>query len=105
MLFVFVSMKGEDINQDTLLSLSCEFDRKYATEPGVDMFILDDPGAAKVFTPAGDGNTAETEKSYRAHYGFFKAIDSHFLSWRPDPNDRSKWVDIRLGKLPAPKRQ
>jgi hypothetical protein len=103
MLFVFMSMKGEDINEDNLISLSCEFDRKYAAEPGVDVFILDDSGAAKVFSPVGDGNTGETEKSYRAHYGFLKEIDSHFLSWRPDPKDRSKWVDIHLGKLTVPK--
>lgn len=103
MLFLFVSMKAGDINEDNLISLSCEFDRKYAAEPGVDVFILDDPAAARVFAPVGDGNTAGAENSYRAHYGFVKKIDSHFLSWRPDPKDRSKWADIHLGKLPAPK--
>lgn len=105
MLFLFVSVDPSDISRDDVIALACHIGKKYSAEQALGLWILDDSHAAKVYAPAHEGNSGKTERALRATYefyrDFFREKDSQFLDWRPDPNDRSRWIHIDLGKAPV----
>ena len=97
---VFVSVKPNDVSRDSMIALGCRIGGKYSSEHSLDVYILDNRKAAKIYSPAQEGNSGKTEKSLRALYEFSRENDHQWLDWRPDPNRPSKWVRIDLGKAP-----
>lgn len=97
---LFVSVKPRDVSRGSIIALACRIGAEHSSEQALDLYILDNLRAAKLFTPAYEGNSSKTERAHRATYEFSRTTDSQFLDWRPDPNDPSRWIHINLGLPP-----
>ena len=95
---LFVSVKQRHMTRDSMIALACRIGKDHSSERALDLYIFDDQHAAKVYSPAHEGNTAEVEKALRAMYEFSREKGQQWIDLRPAPN--SKWIHVDLGKAP-----
>jgi hypothetical protein len=100
-LVIYVALAPFDVDQEKLLALTCKLAKDHANEEAIFVYVFDTHRAAMHFNPQGEGNTRETNLSFRARYAFFRDNGGgQGLDWRPDPNDVDRWTHIDLGEPP-----
>jgi hypothetical protein len=95
---LFVSIKASRVTEDSIIALVCDIGKEHSSERALDLYIFDDDRAAKVYSPAHEGNTAQVERSLRATYEFSREKGGQWIDLRLTPN--SQWLHINLGKPP-----
>jgi hypothetical protein len=105
-LVMYVAIAPGDFDENKILSLVCSIAREHANEEALFVYVFDTYRAAMHFNPAGEGNTREANRSFRARYGFFRdKKGGQGLTWRPDAKDYNRWDHIDLGEPPERRSQ
>lgn len=96
-LVIDISMAPADFDKDKVLAVVCRIARVHPNEAGLFVHVFDSERAAKRYNPTG-GNDKQTTFSYRAVYDYAdtRHLEQAF-SWRPDPQDLTRWVPVDLG--------
>jgi hypothetical protein len=93
---LFVRVRSERISANSMIALACRLGKERSSERALDLYIFDDDRAAKVYSPAHEGNAPQTEKALRAVYEFSREKGEAWIDLRSVSS--SKWVHIDFGQ-------